>query len=116
MIRPVTEHDVKDICEIYNYYVKNTAISFEEKTISLHEMEQRIFTQSIDYPWLVYEDEGKVLAYAYASKWKARSAYRFTLEAIIYMSNGSQGKGIGTKLYQHCLMSLQRDQCEALWQ
>ena len=100
MIRPVTEHDVKGICEIYNYYVKNTVISFEEKTISLHEMEQRIFTQSIDYPWLVYEDEGKVLAYAYASKWKARSAYRFTLEATIYMSSDCQGKGVGTKLYQ----------------
>jgi phosphinothricin acetyltransferase len=83
MIRAVTENDVKDICEIYNHYVKNTAISFEEKTISAPEMEQRVITQSIDYPWLVYEDQGKVVAYAYANKWKARSAYRFTLESTI---------------------------------
>ena len=100
MIRPVTENDVQDICNIYNYFVKNTPISFEENAISNNEMEQRIATQSIDYPWLVYEDEGKVVAYAYVNKWKARSAYRFTLESTIYMSNDCTGKGIGTKLYQ----------------
>ena len=100
MIRPAIERDVQDICEIYNYFVENTAISFEEKTISNLEMEQRIATQSIDYPWLVYEDEGKVVAFAYAGKWKARSAYRFTLESSIYMSGDCQGKGIGTKLYK----------------
>ena len=100
MIRPAIESDVQDVCEIYNYFVENTAISFEEKTISNLEMEQRIANQSIDYPWLVYEDEGKVVAYAYAGKWKTRSAYRFTLEVTIYMSSDSKGKGIGTKLYQ----------------
>ncbi len=106
MIRPVMEHDVNDICQIYNYYVENTAISFEEKIISNPEMEQRVYTQSTDYPWLVYEDDGKVVAYAYANKWKARSAYRFTLEATIYMSSDCQGKGIGTKLYQALLDEL----------
>jgi len=80
MIRPVIDSDVQDICSIYNYFVENTSISFEENVISYNEMEQRIATQSIDYPWLVYEDEGKVVAYAYANKWKDRSAYRFTLE------------------------------------
>ena len=106
MIRPVTESDVQDVCNIYNYFVENTAISFEEKIISIHEMEQRITTQSIDYPWLVFEKAGKVVAYAYANKWKARSAYRFTLEATIYMSDDCQGKGIGTKLYQTLLDEL----------
>ncbi|MEE9310649.1 MAG: N-acetyltransferase family protein [Cocleimonas sp.] len=106
MIRPAIETDIHDICKIYNHFVENTAISFEEETISLPEMEQRIATQSVDYPWLVYEDKGednengKVVAFAYASKWKARSAYRFTLESTIYMSGDAQGKGIGTKLYQ----------------
>ncbi len=100
MIRPVTEHDVKSICEIYNYYVENTAISFEDKKVSINEMEQRIITQSMDYPWLVFELDGKVVAYAYANKWKARSAYRFTLETTIYLSDDCQGQGIGTRLYQ----------------
>ncbi|MCF6188929.1 MAG: N-acetyltransferase family protein [Cocleimonas sp.] len=100
MIRPVTERDIQDICEIYNYYVENTAISFEENRVSINEMEQRILNQSIDYPWLVYELDGKVVAFAYANKWKARSAYRFTLESTIYLSSEYQGKGIGTKLYQ----------------
>ncbi len=100
MIRPVTERDIQDIYEIYNYYVENTAISFEENRVSINEMEQRILNQSIDYPWLVYELDGKVVAFAYANKWKARSAYRFTLESTIYLSSEYQGKGIGTKLYQ----------------
>jgi len=100
MIRPVTEHDIEDICEIYNYYVENTAISFEENRVSINEMEQRILNQSIDYPWLVYELDDKVVAFAYASKWKARSAYRFTLESTIYLATECQGKGVGTKLYQ----------------
>ncbi len=100
MIRPVIDSDVQDICNIYNYFVENTPISFEENAVSYNEMEQRIANQSIDYPWLVFEDEGKVVAYAYANKWKDRSAYRFTLESTIYMSKGSSGKGVGTKLYQ----------------
>jgi len=99
-IRLVTEQDIEDICEIYNYYVENTVISFEENRISSNEMEQRVLNQSIDYPWLVYELDGKVVAFAYASKWKTRSAYRFTLESTIYLSTECQGNGIGTKLYQ----------------
>ncbi len=99
-IRSVTEHDIEDICEIYNYYVENTAISFEEKRVSVNEMEQRILNQSIDYPWLVYELDSKVVAFAYANKWKARSAYRFTLESTIYLSSECQGRGIGSRLYQ----------------
>jgi len=114
-IRPVTEYDVADICEIYNYFVENTIISFEESSISILEMEQRIATQSIDYPWLVYElapaegeegKRGKVIAYAYANKWKPRCAYRFTLESTIYMSADYQEKGIGTKLYKKLLDEL----------
>jgi phosphinothricin acetyltransferase len=100
MIRPVSENDVQDICNIYNYFVENTAISFEEKAISYNEMEQRISTLLIDYPWLVYEYKGKVVAYIYASKWKTRGAYKFTLESTVYLSSDYQGKGIGTKLYQ----------------
>lgn len=105
MIRPVTEHDTQDICDIYNHYIKNTAISFEEERVSLNEMEQRIYTESIDYPWLVYEErntqgENKVVAFAYASKWKGRSAYRFTLESTIYLSTEHHGKGIASKLYK----------------
>ncbi len=106
MIRPVTEHDIEDICEIYNYYVENTAISFEEERVSVNEMEQRILNQSIDYPWLVYELDSKIVAFTYANKWKARSAYRFTLESTIYITTDCQGKGIGTKLYQQLFNEL----------
>ncbi|MEE9444632.1 MAG: N-acetyltransferase family protein [Cocleimonas sp.] len=100
MIRPVSLQDAKGLCEIYNHYVENTAISFEEDTISTGEMEQRIQIQAVDYPWFVYELNGIVVAFAYASLWKTRSAYRFTLETTIYLSSSCQGKGIGSKLYK----------------
>ncbi len=100
MIRTVTQQDAESICEVYNYYVENTAISFEENAISTDEMKNRIAQVSADYPWLVYEEKGEVRAYAYACLWKTRSAYRFTLESTIYMSPLVKGKGVGTQLYQ----------------
>jgi phosphinothricin acetyltransferase len=53
-----------------------------------------------DYPWLVFEKNNKVIGYAYASKWKARSAYRFSAESTIYLHHNYIGIGVGTMLYQ----------------
>lgn len=100
MIRQVTESDAKAICAIYNYYVENSAISFEEELITIPEMEDRINKISADYPWLVYELNGEVVAYAYASLWKSRIAYRYTLESTVYAAHDLKQKGVGTKLYQ----------------
>jgi len=65
------------------YYIENTTITFEEETISIDEMRQRIMDISMRYPWLVYEHKGRVVAYAYADLWKSRSAYRYTLEEAL---------------------------------
>ena len=80
MIREATIDDAQAICGIYNYYVLNTIISFEEIPVPEVEMEQRIVSISKNYPWLVFVEEKEVIAYAYACQWKVRSAYKQTVE------------------------------------
>ena len=98
MIRSAVPKDAKAICAIYNYYIKNTTISFEEQPVGISEMEDRIRETASQYPWLVCEKDGDIQGYAYLSKYKARSAYRYSAEISIYIKNGEEGKGLGTLL------------------
>jgi phosphinothricin acetyltransferase len=98
MIRPVTPEDAEAICDIYNYYVRNTVVTFEEEPVSAAEMRTRIETVTKDFPWYVYEEDGELIAYAYLRYYHPRSAYRFTVEDSIYVKNGRQKAGIGTQL------------------
>ncbi len=106
MIRNVRKEDAKQICNIYNYYVENTIITFEEEPVSLNEMENIIIEISSSMPWFVYEEEKRIIGYAYASKWKGRCAYRYSVEATVYVKNDTLGKGIGTKLFKNLLEKL----------
>ena len=108
MIRSVHHSDAKAISEIYNFYVKNTVITFEEEAVSENEMRNRIDNVTKRFPWLVYELNGELLGYSYATDWKTRSAYRHTVESTVYLRNGESGKGIGKKLYQHLISELQK--------
>ncbi|MEY4730242.1 MAG: hypothetical protein RL020_1400 [Pseudomonadota bacterium] len=109
MIRPVEPRDVEAIAKIYNHYVLNTIITFEEIEVSTEEMSARIKQiQSANMPWLVAEQNGVVVGYAYASTWKARAAYRHTLESTVYLDPAQTGKGIGSKLYD-ALFALLRE-------
>ena len=98
-IRPVSSDDAEAICAIYNYYIQNTCISFEENDVVPSEMTRRIIDVTETLPWLVVENEGVIDGYAYATKWRARSAYRFSVEISVYLSQNSIGKGYGTQLY-----------------
>jgi phosphinothricin acetyltransferase len=100
MIRPVTPEDAEAICAIYNDYVLNTLVTFEEEPISTAEMKERIKTVTKDFPWYAYEDEenGELIAYAYLHDYSSRSAYRFTVEDSIYVKKGRQKIGIGAQL------------------
>ena len=99
LIRPAAVADAAAICAIYNHYVLNTSISFELETVSDVQMAQRIETISSQFSWLVYEEQGRILGYAYATQWKPRQAYRHAVESSIYLATGSGGKGIGSQLY-----------------
>ncbi len=110
MIRQVQLKDASAICAIYNYYIANTIVTFEEEALKDSEMAKRIKTVSAKFPWIVFEDNGEVIGYAYASSWKDRSAYRYSVESTIYLKNGCEGKGIGTALYETLLADI-RKQC-----
>ncbi|NYS78043.1 MULTISPECIES: arsinothricin resistance N-acetyltransferase ArsN1 family B [Halomonadaceae] len=101
MIRDAVKGDSKAIARIYNHYIENTAISFEEKPVSGAVIQARIESvQSAGLPWIVVVEGDTVMGYAYATKWKERSAYRFAVEASVYLSNQAHGRGLGAKLYE----------------
>lgn len=98
MLRKVTAEDAPSICNIYNHYVHNTPITFEEFSVSVIEMQSRIVSVTRDFPWIVCVDGDEVVGYAYAANWKERSAYRHSVEATIYLHPSSVGKGKGSEL------------------
>ncbi|WDZ97639.1 GNAT family N-acetyltransferase [Herbaspirillum sp. WKF16] len=105
-IRAATVADAAAICGIYNHYVENTAISFETEAVGVEAMQARIAEVQSQFPWLVYEEEGVVLGYAYASKWKPRAAYRHSVESSVYLHGDASGRGIGKQLYARLFMQL----------
>lgn len=106
MIRNVKLSDAASIAAIYNYYVENTIITFDETTLTVLEMESKINSTIKKHPWFVYEENNTVLGYAYASDFRVKCAYRNTLESTIYLHHETKGKGIGKKLYQHLFNEL----------
>ena len=106
MIRTATAADGKEICDIYNYYVQQTIITFEEELVSATEMQRRIKQTEKKLPWIVFAKHNKIVGYAYASEWKSRCAYRHSVESTVYLKNGESGHGIGSKLYQELLSQL----------
>jgi phosphinothricin acetyltransferase len=114
MVRPATVHDAKSICGIYNHYIKTTAITFEEIPVSIGEMEGRIRTVLAKYPWIVWEEEGEILGYAYLNKWRDRPSYRYSAEDSIYIQDGVRGRGIGKKLLAALLAEARQTDLHAL--
>ncbi|WP_243317439.1 arsinothricin resistance N-acetyltransferase ArsN1 family B [Geothrix paludis] len=108
MIRPVLPTDAPALAEIYNPYIRDTIITFEEQPVTAEEMGARIAKVTATYPWLVWEEDGRVLGYAYASTWRTRHAYRFAAETTIYLDRGHHGKGRGAALYQTLLDELRK--------
>ncbi|AEF85027.1 phosphinothricin N-acetyltransferase (PPT N-acetyltransferase) (Phosphinothricin-resistance protein) [Treponema primitia ZAS-2] len=108
MIRSVKTQDAESICGIYNYFIQNTVATFEELSVPVEEMESRIAEVCSGFPWIVWEDAGQVLGYAYAHQWKERSAYRYSVENSIYIKHGFEGKGLGQKLLSSLLGELRK--------
>lgn len=106
-IRAAHPADAGAIAAIYNHYVRTTTITFEEVEVTSAEIARRIDNvMTAGLPWLVLEDRDEILGYAYACKWKERSAYRRTVESSIYMAPSSIGKGYARRLYQQLMQQL----------
>jgi len=106
-IRPACPLDAARICAIYNPYVDGTTISFEDAPVSTDDMAARI-ADVIDggLPWLVLTDGDAIIGYAYATKWRARPAYRHAVESTIYLDAALAGQGHGMRLYAGLLDEL----------
>jgi len=106
MTRAVCMDDAPAICEIYNHYILESPATFEEAPLAPDEMRQRILEVTEAHPWFVYEQDDRLLGYAYSRKWRERAAYRYSVEAGVYLDPSATGKGIGSALFQALLAEL----------
>ena len=99
-LRDATPDDASAIVNIYNHYVSTTSISFEETAVTEADMRLRISgVQGGGLPWLVAIVDGELAAYAYATPWRVRHAYRFSVESTVYAAPGNARRGLGRALY-----------------
>ena len=100
MLRIATEADIPAILEIYGPYILTTTASFEYTVPSEEEFLRRFRSYTARFPWLVWEEDGEILGYAYASPPYTRAAYSWCAEPSVYLRPEARGKGIAAKLYE----------------
>lgn len=108
MIRAARKDDAPALCAIYNHYIRGSHATFREEPVSASEMAELIETLGAIWPWLICLRGGDVLGYAYAKRWQPRSAYRYAVEASVYVAPGAEGQGVGTGLYRELLSRLRQ--------
>jgi L-amino acid N-acyltransferase YncA len=107
-IRPAATDDAGSLARIYNFFVRETIVTFEEDAVSDAEMAARIRqVDEASLPWLVAEEAGEFCGYAYATPWKGRRGYRFSAEVTVYVDQARGGRGIGSALYGRLLPAMQ---------
>ncbi len=107
-IRLATPEDAAGILAIYAPYIQNTSYTFETEVPSVQEFAERIRSYLVNWPWLVWEEEGKVAGYAYGARYRERVAYQWCTESSIYMHDDFQKAGIGRRLYATLIEILKR--------
>ena len=109
MLRNATIHDIPVMRDIYRPYILETAFTFEYDVPSPEEFLERFLTVTSKFPWLVWEENGEVLGYAYAGPFNTRAAYQWDADLSIYLRQDCRGNGIGRTLYtelEHRLQEL----------
>jgi L-amino acid N-acyltransferase YncA len=99
IIRLATEADAAQILEIYAPFCRGTTVSFETEPPTLAEVRRRIAKTLAAFPWLVCDDDGRILGYAYASTHRERAAYVWSVEVSVYVREGRRRRGLGRALY-----------------
>jgi len=105
MIRPAASADFETLRDIYNYYITETAITFDTEELTIAQVAEKLTINS-KYPCLVYEHEGTVVGFIAASGWKAKEAYEQTVEVSIYIHPGNRGHGFGGVLFNELIKQL----------
>jgi len=98
-IRSALPSDAEQIYIIYNKYIADSHITFEEEPVRAEAMAERIETVVRTLPWIVLKERDQMIGYAYASRWRTRSAYRHSVESTIYLDPAAVGRGLSTRLY-----------------
>jgi Sortase and related acyltransferases len=106
-IRFAEKKDVRKILNIYEPYIKNTTTTFEYEVPTLAEFEARVAHISREYPYLVCEQKGEIIGYAYAARDRERAAYQWNAQLSVYLRQDCIGTGLGRKFYQALLDILQ---------
>ena len=104
-IRPAVEADLPAVREIYNHYVMNSTVTFDEKPMTLATLRKKFAkVEALGHPFIVAESpRGQILGYAYVTPWKEKAAYRFTVENSIYLGPAATGKGLGKVLLRELI-------------
>ncbi len=98
-IRMATLEDAQRILDIYNPYIENTCITLEYDCLSLEDFQNRMASIMKNFPWIVYEQDGIIIGYAYTSAFHTRAGYAWDCDCSIYLDSTYHGNGIGTALY-----------------
>ena len=94
-----TEADADQMAEIYAPFVSDSAVSFEAAPPTTSEMAERVHATLERYPWLVCAKDGVVIGYAYASTYRTREAYQWSVDSSVYIHEQHRGQGVGKALY-----------------
>jgi L-amino acid N-acyltransferase YncA len=105
-IRPAVASDADAITAIYAHYVSTSAISFEVEPPSVEQIALRMAQILLHYPYLVAEQDGAIVGYAYATRLYERAAYRWATEATVYVAPDGHRRGTGIALYRALIASL----------
>lgn len=114
MIRRVTLEDAHDIARIYNHYILNTTVTFEEQPVTSQIMSQRIKNIQTSQPWIVLKNDSHIQGYAYLGPYHTRCSFRYTWEVSIYLDHTQCTKGLGTTLMTELLHLMNKDTVHTL--
>ena len=103
MIRSIEEKDIPVILDWYNWYIRNSTATFETEELTLIEFKQRVHKIIEKYPWIILEEDGKPVGYAYYSDFNSRQAYACTVDLAIYLDPNACHLGYGKILMQEMI-------------
>lgn len=109
MIRFLEDKDIQACCDLYNWYIENTTITFEEEPLTLSQFTDRVHRIQKKYPYIVLEEDSKIVGYAYLDAFSPRAAYNWTADLSIYLDHTCKAKGYGSLLMKTILDLAQMD-------